>query len=117
MARLQRLRSEGLRSLRPLNLQPLRSALLVAAALVLGGGAAQAAVCVRPGFPVGCSVGAGPVVNPSPGVGYGAPGVGVRPGAGPGVGPNYGGPANYHPAAGPGAGANAGGPVNRAGWR
>ncbi|MCP9792256.1 hypothetical protein KBZ20_10935 [Vulcanococcus limneticus Candia 3F8] len=122
MARLQRIRSQGLPSLRPLNpqplhVQPLRSALLVAAALALGGGAAQAAVCVRPGFPVGCTVGADPVVNPTPGVGYGAPGVGVRPGAGPGVGPNYGGPANYHPAAGPGVGPNAGGPVNRAGWR
>jgi len=75
-----------------------------------GWGAAQAAVvCTRPGLPAGCTVvrpgvtpvagPGGPVVNPSPGVGYGAPGAGVRPAAGPGVGPN------------------AGGPVNRAGWR
>ncbi len=100
-------------------LRPLRSALLVAAAaLACGAGAAQAAVvCVRPGYPMGCTPGADPVLNPSPGVGYGARGVGVRPAAGPGVGPNYGGPANYHPAAGPGAGPNTGGPVNRAGWR
>jgi hypothetical protein len=87
-----------------------RPALLAAAVLALGSGAAQAAVCVRPGFPVGCTVGTG-----APGVG--APGVGVRPAAGPGVGPNYGGPANYHPAAGPGAGPNMGGPVNRGGLR
>lgn len=68
-------------------------------ALLLAAGAAQAADCLRPGYPVGCVPGPGPVVNPSPGVGYGAPGAGVRPAAGPGVGPN------------------AGGPVNRAGWR
>jgi hypothetical protein len=96
-------------------------ALLAATVLALGSGAAQAAVCVRPGFPVGCTVGAGPVngpvVNPTPGVGYGAPGAGVRPAAGPGVGPNYGGPANYRPAAGPGVGPNVGGPVNRYGVR
>ncbi len=82
---------------------PLRPVLLGVAALVLGAGAAQAAVCLRPGFPVGCTVG--------------APGVGARPGAGPGVGPNYGGPAQAPAAAGPGVGPNAGGPVNRAGWR
>ena len=97
----------------------LRPALLSAAGLALASGAAQAAVCVRPGFPLGCTVGAepvvGPVVNPSRGVGYGAPGAGVRPAAGPGVGPNYGGPANYRPAAGPGVGPNTGGPVNRHG--
>ena len=91
-----------------------------ALALALGT-AAQAAECLRPGFPVGCSVGAGPVdgsvENPTPGVGYGAPGAGLRPAAGPGVGPNYGGPANYHPAAGPGVGPNTGGPVNRPGMR
>jgi hypothetical protein len=90
---------------------------LLAAALLLGGGAAQAAVCVRPGWPVGCTVGPGPVVNPTPGVGYGAPGVGVRPAAGPGVGPNYGGPVNVNPVVSPGRGPNGGGPVNRAGWR
>ena len=61
-----------------------RPALLAAAAVVLTGGAAKAAVCVRPGYPVGCTVGAGPVVNPTPGVGYGAPGAGLRPAAGPG---------------------------------
>jgi hypothetical protein len=82
-----------------------RPALLAAAVLALGSGAAQAAVCVRPGFPVGCTVGAG------------APGAGVRPAAGPGVGPNYGGPANYRPAAGPGVGPNTGAPVNRPGLR
>jgi hypothetical protein len=87
----------------------LRPVVLGVAALVLGGGAAaQAAVCLRPGVPVGCTVGAGPVVNPSPGVGVGAPGVGVRPGAGPAPAPA---------AAGPGVGPNAGGPANRAGWR
>jgi len=70
-----------------------------------GFGAAKAAVvCTGPGIPAGCTVvrpGAtpvagpgGPVVNPTPGVGYGAPGVGVRPAAGPGVGPNAGGPVN-----------------------
>jgi len=89
--------------------------------LLLSAGAAQAAECLRPGLPVGCTPGPGPVVNPTPGVGYGAPGVGLRPAAGPGVGPNYGGPVNYHPAAvpaaGPGVGPNTGGPVNRAGWR
>jgi hypothetical protein len=85
-------------------LMALRPVLLGVAALVLGGGAAaQAAVCVRPGVPVGCTVG--------------APGVGVRPGAGPGVGPNYGGPAQVPAAAGPGVGTNAGGPVHRAGGR
>jgi len=86
-----------------------RAALLAVLTIVVGGGAAQAAVCVRPGFPVGCTVGVGapgvgvqpaagavngPVVNPTPGVGYGAPGAGVRPAAGPGVGPNMGGPVN-----------------------
>lgn len=100
----------------------LRQALLAAVVVVLSGGAVQAAECLRRGYPVGCTPGPDPVLNPSPGVGYGAPGVGLRPAAGPGVGPNYGGPANYHPAAagaaaGPGAGPNSGGPVNRAGWR
>jgi hypothetical protein len=92
--------------------------LLWGSALALALGAvAQAAECLRPGFPVGCTVGVDPVTNPSPGVGYGAPGAGLRPAAGPGVGPNYGGPANYHPAAGPGVGPNTGGPVNRPGMR
>jgi|GEM_PF-2705042 hypothetical protein len=103
----------------------LRPALLALAAVTLAGTAAQAAVCVRPGVPVGCTVGPDPVANPSPGVGYGAPGAGLRPAAGPGVGPNYGGPVNLHPAAGPavvpaagpGVGPNAGGPVNRPGRR
>jgi hypothetical protein len=76
----------------------IRPALLATVVLALGSGAAQAAVCVRPGFPVGCTVGAvpvnGPVVNPTPGVGYGAPGAGFRPAAGPGVGPNTGAPVN-----------------------
>ena len=90
---------------------------LLAAGLLLGGGVAQAAVCVRPGWPVGCTVGPGPVVNPTPGVGYGAPGVGARPAAGPGVGPNYGGPVNVNPVASPGVGPNAGGPLNRPGLR
>jgi hypothetical protein len=100
----------------------------LSAVALLAAGPVQAAVvtCVRPGVPYGCRTAAvvtpvagpgGPVVNPSPGLGYGAPGVGVRPAAGPGVGPNYGGPANYRPAAGPGVGPNAGGPGNRAGWR
>lgn len=89
------------------------SALLVGIALpVLAGAPAAlaAVVCTGPGYPPGCVVApaprashhaepGGPVANPSPGVGYGAPGVGVRPAAGPGPGPN------------------AGGPVNRAGWR
>ncbi|MEX0587628.1 MAG: hypothetical protein WD136_00050 [Cyanobium sp.] len=83
----------------------LRPALLAAAGLVILNGAAQAAVvCLRPGLPVGCVAGAaatpvvgpgGPVVNPTPGLGYGAPGAGLRPAAGPGVGPNFGGPANF----------------------
>jgi hypothetical protein len=63
---------------------------------------ALAGVCTRPGYPVGCTPGhatpvlgpGGPVVNPTPGVGYGAPGAGVRPAAGPGIGPNTGGPVN-----------------------
>lgn len=68
-----------------------------------------AVVCTGPGYPPGCVVAepapagvyrrpvaapGGPVLNPTPGVGYGAPGAGVRPAAGPGVGPNAGGPAN-----------------------
>ena len=85
--------------------------------LSLASGQALAAPCVRRGFPVGCTVGPDPVLNSSPGVGYGAPGVGARPAAGPGAGPNYGGPVNVNPVASPGAGPNAGGPVNRAGWR
>ena len=85
--------------------------------VLVAGTAAQAAECLRPGFPVGCRVGAGAVANPSPGVGYGAPGAGLRPAAGPGVGPNYGGPVNLHPAAGPGVGPNTGGPMNRPGMR
>jgi hypothetical protein len=85
------------------------------AATALTAGAVQAAVvCTGPGYPPGCveveaapvrvygrpvAAPGGPVVNPTPGVGYGAPGAGVRPAAGPGAGPN------------------AGGPVNRAGFR
>ena len=61
-----------------------------------------AVVCTGPGYSPGCvqveavpvRAPGGPVVNPTPGVGYGAPGVGVRPAAGPGVGPNAGGPVN-----------------------
>jgi hypothetical protein len=94
--------------------------------LAAGPGWAGVIRCVRPGVPVGCTPGPvpGPVVNPTPGVGYGAPGVGVRPAAGvgpvanptPGVG--YGAPGvGVRPGAGPGVGPNAGGPVNRAGWR
>ena len=106
----------------------LRMAGLSAVAL-LAAAPVQAAVvtCVHPGVPSRCTPAAravtpvagpgGPVANPSAGVGFGAHGVGVRPGAGPGAGPNYGGPVNYHPAAGPGVGPNAGGPGNRAGWR
>jgi hypothetical protein len=79
----------------------LRVAGLVVAAL-LAAGPVQAGVvtCRRPGVPVGCKTvtpvarPGGPVVNPSPGVGYGAPGAGVRPAAGPGPGPNTGGPVN-----------------------
>jgi hypothetical protein len=78
---------------------------LVAAAATLAAGPLQAAVvCTGPGYPPGCvAVEAtparvvtpgGPVVNPSPGVGYGARGAGLRPAAGPGVGPNAGGPVN-----------------------
>ncbi len=71
-------------------------------AVLLAAGPVQAGVvtCVRPGVPVGCRAvtpvagPGGPLVNPTPGVGYGAPGVGVRPAAGPGVGPNVGGPVN-----------------------
>lgn len=96
---------------------PLAAATVGLATLGLVAGAAQAAVCVRPGVPVGCTVGPAPVLNPGAGVGYGAPGAGLRPAAGPGVGPNYGGPVNVNPVASPGVGPNAGGPVNRAGWR
>ena len=71
-------------------------------AVLLASGPVQAGVvtCRRPGVPVGCKTvtpvarPGGPVVNPSPGVGYGAPGAGVRPAAGPGPGPNTGGPVN-----------------------
>lgn len=94
-----------------------RLAWLAAGAVLVSGGAAQAAVCLRPGIPVGCTPGPDALVNPTPGVGYGAPGAGLRPAAGPGVGPNYGGPVNVNPVASPGVGPNAGGPVNRAGWR
>ena len=75
----------------------------VAGFSVLAAGPLHAAVvCTGPGYPPGCveveaapvRVYARPVVNPSPGVGYGAPGAGVRPAAGPGVGPNAGGPIN-----------------------
>ena len=75
--------------------------------------AGLSAVALLAAAPVQAAV----IICRHPGVGYGAPGGGVRPAAGPGVGPNYGGPANYQPAAGPGAGGNGGGPVNRAGWR
>jgi hypothetical protein len=87
---------------------------LAGSGLLAAGPVQAAVVCTGPGYPPGCVVveaapvrvysrplvaPGGPVVNPTPGVGYGAPGAGVRPGAGPGVGPN------------------AGGPVNRAGFR
>jgi len=94
-----------------------RPAVLAGLAIVLGGGAAQAAVCVRPGFPVGCTVGVG-----AAGAGVGAPGVGVRPAAGPVDGPV----ANPTPGVGygalgagvrPAAGPNVGRPVNRPGVR
>ena len=94
-----------------------RLLVLAAAAALVSGGAAQAAECLRPGRPVGCTPGPDAVVNPTPGVGYGAPGVGVRPAAGPGVSPNYGGPVNVNPVASPGVGPNAGAPVNRVGVR
>jgi len=86
----------------------------VVATAVMSGPVQAAVVCTGPGYPPGCvkveaapvrvnarpvAAPGGPVVNPTPGVGYGAPGAGVRPAAGPGVGPN------------------AGGPVNRAGFR
>jgi hypothetical protein len=69
---------------------------------LLASGPVQAGVltCTRPGVPVGCRAvtpvagAGGPVVNPTPGVGYGAPGAGVRPAAGPGAGPNTGAPVN-----------------------
>ena len=96
---------------------PARCLPWLGAAVLLCGGAAQAAGCLRPGFPVGCTPGPDPVINATPGVGYGAPGAGLRPAAGAGVGPNYGGPVNVNPVASPGVGPNAGGPVNRAGWR
>jgi hypothetical protein len=72
----------------------------VGALLVSGPVQAGVVTCTRPGVPAGCRAvtpvagPGGPVVNPSPGVGYGAPGVGVRPAAGPGPGPNTGGPVN-----------------------
>ena len=72
----------------------------VGALLVSGPVQAGVVTCTRPGVPAGCRAvtpvagAGGPVVNPSPGVGYGAPGVGVRPAAGPGPGPNAGGPVN-----------------------
>jgi hypothetical protein len=79
--------------------------------------AAAEVYCTGPGVPAGCvvrpDVGApGPGVRPraavgAPGVGAGAPGVGVAPGAGVGVGA---GPDND-------AGVNRGGPVNRPGRR
>jgi len=80
------------------------AALLGSATLLITAPARAVVYCNTVGLPQGCVVrrpvaapGAavvGPVVNPSPGVGYGAPGVGVRPAAGPGVGPNLGGPVN-----------------------
>ena len=80
------------------------AALLGSATLLMAAPARAVVYCNTVGLPHGCVVrrpvaapGAavvGPVVNPSPGVGYGAPGVGVRPAAGPGVGPNIGGPVN-----------------------
>ncbi|MEN9859914.1 MAG: hypothetical protein RLZZ515_396 [Cyanobacteriota bacterium] len=86
----------------------LNGAVLTCAALAAG--PLQAAVvCTGPGYPPGCvevdaapvrvyarpvAAPGGPVVNPTPGVGYGAPGAGLRPAAGPGVGPNAGGPMN-----------------------
>jgi hypothetical protein len=62
----------------------------VAVLLVSGPVQAGVVTCTRPGVPVGCKTvtpvagAGGPVVNPSPGVGYGAPG----------AGPNTGGPVN-----------------------
>jgi hypothetical protein len=84
------------------------AALLGSATLLITAPARAVVYCNTVGLPQGCVVrrpvaapGAAvvgpvvnPVVNPSPGVGYGAPGVGVRPAAGPGVGPNLGGPVN-----------------------
>lgn len=84
-----------------------------------GGPAANAVVyCKAVGYPKGC-VARHPVARP--GVGAGAPGVGVAPGAGvgaPGVGVTPGVGAGA-PGVGlaPGGGANFGGPVNRAGPR
>jgi len=86
-----------------------RAALLGSATLFMAAPARAVVYCNTVGLPHGCVVrrpvaapGAavvapvvgGPVLNPSPGVGYGAPGVGVRPAAGPGDGPNLGGPVN-----------------------
>jgi hypothetical protein len=80
------------------------AALLGSATLFIAAPARAVVYCNTVGLPQGCVVRrpvaapgpavVGPVVNPSPGVGYGAPGVGVRPAAGPGVGPNLGGPVN-----------------------
>jgi hypothetical protein len=64
----------------------------VALGALLASDPVQAGVvtCTRPGVPAGCRAvtpvagPGGPVVNPSPGVGYGAPG----------AGPNTGGPVN-----------------------
>lgn len=99
------------RALSKQNAMALRWLIQAAAGVGLfAAGPLQAAVvCNGPGYPPGCveveavparvyarpvAAPGGPVVNPSPGVGYGAPGVGVRPAAGPGVGPNAGGPVN-----------------------
>ena len=83
---------------------------IASAVLLFSAGQAFAAVvCTGPGYPPGCvevhaaparaygrpvAAPGGAVLNPSPGVGYGAAGAGLRPAAGPGVGPNAGGPVN-----------------------
>jgi hypothetical protein len=75
---------------------------------------AQAMYCRAVGVPAGCVIRPMPVVRAVPGVGIGAPGVGVARGVGaPGVGvaPGVGAPGVGR------APANLGGPVNRVGVR
>ena len=65
--------------------------------------------CQYIGVPAGCVARAGVVLRAAPGVGVGAPGVGVRPGVGVGA-PGVGVGVNNTPT-------NRGGPVDRAGRR
>ena len=95
---------------------PLAGLIVTVGGLLLPAAPAQAAYCRAVGIPAGCVIRPMPAVRAVPGVGVGAPGVGVTRGVGvgaPGVGVARG---VGTPGVG-GASANLGGPVNRVGVR